>query len=178
MTDTDTLADLYRHMEWADAAVWGAVLRSDGARADAKLRELLRHLHLVQRAFLRAWRGEEAGAPYPEFDDAAPLMEWGRAYYAEARAHLASLGGESLSGPLPVPWASMVERRLGRPPEVTSLGETLLQVALHTTYHRGQVNTRLRELGGEPPLTDYIAWLWQGRPAPAWPGDAAKGGRP
>jgi len=172
LTNADMLTDLYRHMEWADAAVWGAVLRSEAARADAKLRAYLHHLHVVQRAFLRAWRGEPRDAPYPEFDDAPPLMEWGRGYYAEAHAHLAAVGGERLPEPMPVPWASMVERRLGRPPEVTSLGETLLQVALHTAYHRGQINARLRELGGEPPLTDYIAWLWQGRPAPVWP-DAA-----
>jgi hypothetical protein len=33
-------------------------------------------------------------------------------------------------------------------------------------YHRGQVATRLRERGGEPPLTDFIAWIWMHRPAP------------
>ena len=26
----------------------------------------------------------------------------------------------------------------------------------------------LRELGGEPPATDLIVWLWKGRPAPDW----------
>ena len=36
----------------------------------------------------------------------------------------------------------------------------------HSTYHRGQVNARLREIGAEPPLVDYIAWLWFDRPAP------------
>jgi len=41
-------------------------------------------------------------------------------------------------------------------------------VALHSLYHRGQVNARLREVGGTPPLVDYIAWLWFGRPAAEW----------
>jgi uncharacterized damage-inducible protein DinB len=40
---------------------------------------------------------------------------------------------------------------------------------MHSTYHRGQVNARLRELGIEPPLTDYIAWIWFGRPEAEWP---------
>ena len=35
-------------------------------------------------------------------------------------------------------------------------------------YHRGQNATRLRELGGEPPLTDFVAWLWKGRPDGKW----------
>ena len=44
-----------------------------------------------------------------------------------------------------------------------------MQVALHSTYHRGQINARIRELGGEPPLTDFIAWVWAGKPQPSWP---------
>jgi uncharacterized damage-inducible protein DinB len=165
----NTLTDLYRHMEWADAAVWAAVLASESGREDAKLRGYLHHLHVVQRAFLRAWRGEPRETPYPSFDDAPSLMLWGRAYYGEALAHLGALSDEEVSGPMPVPWASMVERALGRAPEATTVGETVLQVALHSLYHRGQVNARLREVGGEPPLVDYIAWVWQGRPAPSWP---------
>ncbi|HEX8116104.1 MAG TPA: DinB family protein [Pyrinomonadaceae bacterium] len=164
----NTIRDLYRHMEWADASVWAAVLSSEGGRTDARLRELLYHLHVVQRAFLRAWRGEPREPPYPTFEDAAPLALWGRAYYGEAFAHLESLGEANASEPMPLPWASMVAQRLGRAPEVTNVGETALQVALHSTYHRGQVNARLKEVGGTPPLVDYIAWVWMGRPAADW----------
>lgn len=163
------LNDLYRHMEWADAAVWAAVLASEGGRGDAKLREYLHHLHVVQRAFLRAWRGEAYETPYPAFDDGPSLMRWGRTYYGEAFAHLETLSDEKVSEPMPVPWASMVERALGRAPGMTTVGETVLQVALHSLYHRGQINARLREVGGEPPLVDYIAWVWLGRPGPGWP---------
>ena len=164
-----TLTDLYRHMEWADAAVWTAVLDNDAGRTDAKLRETLYHLHVVQRAFLRVWRGEPRETPYPTFDDAQSLMRWGRTYYDEAMSHLESLSDEQVSQAMPVPWAAMVEQRLGRAPETTSVGETAMQVALHSTYHRGQINARLRVVGGEPPLTDYIAWVWLGRPAANWP---------
>ena len=44
----------------------------------------------------------------------------------------------------------------------------MLQIPLHSLYHRGQVNARLREVGGEPPTVDYIAWMWLGRPAAEW----------
>ena len=158
-------------MEWADAEVWAAVLASEGGRTDAKLRGLLHHLHVVQRAFLRTWRGEPRDAPYPSFDDARSLMRWGRGYYTEAFAHLAALSDDEMVAPLPVPWSTMVAQRLGRAPEMTTVGETALQVALHSQYHRGQINTRLRDVGGEPPLVDYIAWVWLGRPDPAWPPD-------
>jgi hypothetical protein len=32
----------------------------------------------------------------------------------------------------------------------------------------GQVNVRLRELGCEPPLVDFIAWIWLGQPSADW----------
>ena len=40
-------------------------------------------------------------------------------------------------------------------------------------YHRGQVARRLRELGVEPPLTDFIAWAPMDRPAAEWGDDEA-----
>ena len=67
-----------------------------------------------------------------------------------------------------MPWAKQIEAQLGRPPAISTLADTCFQVASHSTYHRGQVNARLRELGAEPPLVDYIAWIWFGRPTPSW----------
>jgi uncharacterized damage-inducible protein DinB len=169
MINLTTLTDLYRHMEWADAAIWASVAASQSGQTDEKLREYLYHLHLVQRAFLRTWRGEAREAPYPTFSDSRSLMLWGRSYYGEAASFLETLNDEKVSEPMPVPWAAMVERRLGRAPETTSIGETALQVVLHSTYHRGQANARLRNVGVEPPLVDYIAWIWLGRPLADWP---------
>jgi uncharacterized damage-inducible protein DinB len=166
-----TITDLYRHMEWADAAVWAAVLASENGTVDAKLRQYLNHLHLVQHAFLRSWRGELREAPYPTFDDARSLMSWGRSYYTEVFLHLTTLSDQQLSQLMPAPWLEMVEHKLGHAPRPTTVADTLLQVALHSTYHRGQINARLREAGGEPPLVDYLIWVWFGKPAPTWPPD-------
>jgi len=169
MINKKTLTDLYRHMEWADAMVWASVLASEVAQTDARLQKYLYHLHVTQRAFLRTWRNEPREAPYPTFNDARSLMLWSRDYYGEAFAYLKGLSDKNLSEPMPVPWAAMVERRLGYAPETTTMGETALQVAMHSLYHRGQINARLRDIGGEPPLVDYIAWVWLGRPSPEWP---------
>ena len=58
MLSIDALRELVQHMEWADATVWRSVLAHEGARKDPRLRDLLTHLHLVQRLFLMVWRNE------------------------------------------------------------------------------------------------------------------------
>jgi uncharacterized damage-inducible protein DinB len=168
--DIKTITDLYRHMQWADAKVWASLLESESGRSDQKVRDYLYHLHMVQNAFLRIWRGVPRETPFPTFDDAPSLMEWARANYGELFTHLETLTDEKLAEPMDMPWADMIEKQLGRKPEGTLVGNTVLQVVLHSMYHRGQVNARLREVGVAPPLVDYIAWLWIGRPAAEWPG--------
>src|SRR5262249_15513529 len=162
------LKDLYRHMEWADALVWRALLRSESARADEKIREYFYHLHLVQHAWLRAWRGQANDSAFPKFDDARSLMRWGRDYYEAIFAQFENLTEESISAEMKLPWAEIVERELGRAPERISIRETMLQIPLHSLYHRGQVNARLRAVGGEPATVDYIVWLWLDRPEADW----------
>ncbi len=162
------LRDLYQHMEWADAAVWRAVLTSPEACADQKLKEYFYHLHLVQRAFLRAWRGEPRETTYPTFDDGHELMLWGRSYFGDVFEHFETLTDEQLSQPAQLPWADIVEKELGRKPEMLSVAEMMLQVPMHSQYHRGQINARLRTVGGEPPRVDYIVWVWLGRPEADW----------
>jgi uncharacterized damage-inducible protein DinB len=167
--DPESLRELSRHMQWADALVWAAALPHPAATGDPALRGKLFHVHMVQRAFLSAWRGEAITSPPAEPPDLPTTLRSARDYYPELAAFLSGLGEDELVRPVVLPWAGRFARRLGREPEAPTLAETILQVAMHSTYHRGQVNARLRELGIEPPLTDYIAWLWFGRPEPEWP---------
>ena len=165
----EELRELAGHMEWADALVWGAALSNDGAGADASLRAKLAHTHAVQRLFLSVWRGAPLARPPAEPPELKTTLEAARAYYADLARFLGALGEGELARPVALPWAKGFAARLGREPETPTLAETVMQVAMHSTYHRGQVNARLRELGAEPPLTDYIAWVWFGRPAARWP---------
>jgi len=167
------LQDLYRHLEWAEARVWTAVLGADAAVADPELRDRLHHVHLTQRAFLDVWTGQPVGR-YREqrFPSLRELYAWARPYYAAVARFLDSVTAEDLSTPTPVPWARYFAKERGGAVGTTTLAETLFQVTAHSTYHRAQVNTRLRVLGLTPPLVDYIAWLWLERPAPRWPSGA------
>lgn len=171
------LRQLIRHMEWADAEVWRAVQAHEPAGRDSRLRELLTHLHVVQRLFLVVWQKQpfDPSKGRPEFATAADLRAWARTYYPEANDFLDALDRQVLTEGVSMPWIESFEAQLGRTFSTPTLGETMFQVTSHSTYHRGQVNARLREIGGEPPLVDYIAWIWFGRPEPDWslPGVAA-----
>ena len=156
------LADLYGHQAWADAEHWRALQAHPAALADATLFERLYHIHAVQRAFLCVATGE----PYQrraasEFDPPA-LLAWAREYHAAAAELIARLDGAALARPAHVSWFK-------DPPVSLTLEQALTQAAMHSHYHRGQNATRLRELGGVPPLTDLIVWWWKGRPAAQWP---------
>lgn len=162
------LHTLITHMEWADALIWRTVASSPGCRQDHRLLELLHHLHTVQWVYLQIWRGEAPAArELKEFADLAALAAWVRPYYPEARAFLQGLSRDELSRECRMPWADQVAKRFGSAGSAT-VAETVLQVVLHSGYHRGQIASRIRELGSDPPLTDFIAWAWQERPAPEW----------
>jgi uncharacterized damage-inducible protein DinB len=166
MFSLDSLRDLYRHMEWADATVWEAAAPLAAATIDERLRRLLLHTHVVQRAFLNVWTGRPMEFPEPEtFQTLAEVRAWGEPYYLEVVQFFDVLDPQRLVEPVTMPWLAEFEQQTGKRFAQPTLGETIFQVTSHSTYHRAQVNTRLRELGVEPPLVDYIAWVWFGRPA-------------
>jgi uncharacterized damage-inducible protein DinB len=169
MFPRELLSDLLRHMEWADARVWAAI--PEAAPVDKRLAELLVHLHVVQRAFLTIWTAGDVRSIFrkPEdFPSWSAIRAWARPCYGELSAFIGGVSDMHLSGPVELPWSAQIAERVGRPPGPTTLGETCFQVTSHSTHHRGQVNARLRELSLEPPLVDYIAWLWVERPSPEW----------
>lgn len=156
-------------MTWADATIWSAV--SSRLPSDARLRQLLVHLHVVQRAFHAMWTGGDARAVVRQADDfptLADLRSWARDCSTEAWRFVHGVAPARLDERLELPWAGQLSAQRGRTAGPTTLGETCFQVASHSTYHRGQINLRLREIGGTPPLVDYIAWIWFGRPAAEW----------
>jgi uncharacterized damage-inducible protein DinB len=174
----ETLRELMHHMEWADACVWRILLAHPPAVQDSRLRDLLLHLHGVQRAFLAMWTGQPLDASAAAALDLPAAVAHVRAYYRDLHAAAAAFTDDMLRRPIVMPGLERFEEQVGRRFEAPTLAETMLQVASHSTYHRGQVNARLREVGAEPPLVDYIAWIWFGRPAPDWAPAVSPGASP
>jgi len=48
----------------------------------------------------------------------------------------------------------------------TSINDTILHVINHSTHHRGQIVSMIRQMGMAPPVTDFVAWERLGKPDP------------
>jgi uncharacterized damage-inducible protein DinB len=157
------LDELYAHQEWADATHWRAMEAHPPALADRAIRERLHHIHLVQSAFLWVMGPRTAqfamtkAEDYPNMGD---LKNFAQGIHSEMAAMLGGMTEARLAEMIEVPWF--------QPPLKISVRHALMQAAMHSHYHRGQNATRLRELGGAPPGTDFIVWLKDGQPAAQW----------
>ena len=157
------LRDMYGHQEWADAEHWRAFGALEAARDYTPLRERLHHIHLVQRMFVWAV-GDRATPPTPstpaDFAAIDDLKAYARGSHDQIRRLLDGLTDARMAESVSMPWFT--------PPLTLTVESALAQMAMHSHYHRGQNAVVLRELGGEPPITDLIVWLWKGRPAADW----------
>jgi uncharacterized damage-inducible protein DinB len=156
------LDELYGHQEWADAEHWRALEAHPPALADRAIRERLHHIHLVQSAFL--WvvgprTAQFAMTKVEDYPSMADLKAFARKVHTELAAMLGAMD-DHLAETAEVPWF--------QPPLKISVRHALMQAAMHSHYHRGQNATRLRELGGVPPMTDFIVWVRNGQPAAHW----------
>src|SRR6185436_15096998 len=163
------VTNLARHMEWADATLWAAILASPSAQEDARLAETLHHVHLVQHLFRQAW----SGLPFQlrdraDFTDIHELAQWGRQAHGDIGAFISISDTVEFDREIRMPWATHFESMANRPAAPHTVGESILQVAMHTSHHRGQLCTRLRQLEVVPPTIDFIVWLWSGRPGADW----------
>ena len=169
--DLKDCKELLGHAEWADALIWKAVLAC--GQEDVELRGRIHHLHLVQWTYLHLWLGEKAKPrELSAFPTLAGIRAWAQEYYRELPSYLGAVSGAEVAAHVRFPWADGLVQRFGRAQLVT-WGESVLQVAMHSSYHRGQVARRLRELGAEPPLTDFVAWIWMDRPEADWGSEEA-----
>ncbi len=157
------LDELFAHQEWADAEHWRAFEAHPAALEDKAIRERLLHIHRVQHALLWATNPVKTDFAFkkPEdFSSLGELKKYAREGLNGMKELLKSLSPDNMEEMIEVVWF--------KPPLKISRRHALTQAAMHSHYHRGQNGTRLRELGGVPPTTDFIVWLRDGQPAPRW----------
>ena len=174
MANLENTTLLLQHMQWADAEVWKKVLVFEATLNDERIKKLLYHLHQVQYAFNFLWNELPIEIPKPdEFTDLKSIAKWGFAYQQKLNDFLSLPKSDEKDKVIQIPWSIFIERKTGKKVVPATLEETMMQVASHSTYHRGQINTRFRELGGEPANVDFIVWIWLGKPKEDW-GDVSQ----
>ena len=154
----ETLVRLYDHLEWADAAVIENLGRA--AVPPEKALEIFAHVLAAEKLWLERINGRGAAKivvwPKLAVKDCAPLAK------ANANAFRMVLDSTAEAG-----LERTVTYTTSKGDEFTStLGDILLHVALHCSYHRGQVAFAVRSGGGEPVNTDYINYVRSYRKSP------------
>ncbi len=146
----DHLARLIGHLEWADRLVLAALRAADPVLP--MWRELYAHVLGAEHVWLARVTGATPRvAVWPQLDlDACGSLA------AENAAGLRRLA------------ASLSDGGAARRVRYTnsagagfenSVEDILLHLALHGSYHRGQIAAAMRQGGAEPAPTDYIAFI-------------------
>lgn len=142
---------LFAHMAWADRRLLALLAETPSAQTPSVLRTVA-HLVAAERIWLLRLRGEDSAAQpvWPEMS-----LEQATAMAAEnAAAYARLLAGLAAGGAAEIEYANSRGDRFR-----TRAEDVLLHVALHGSYHRGQIAAAVRAAGGEPVNTDYVAFV-------------------
>jgi uncharacterized damage-inducible protein DinB len=164
MTATkEHLTSMFEYVRWGDNLIMRAArsvpdegyYREQGISVGS-IHKLLVHAMAAQWIWLSRWRGEsptrlETHDDYPTRD--ALEQRW-------PLVHSAVL--DFLSMQTPKSLGRMLEYRNNKG-EVCALplGDQVLYVIDHSTYHRGQQNTMIKRAGGTPAAVAYVMYCFQ-----------------
>lgn len=143
------ISRLVAHLAWADARTLEALRAMHAAPIDAL--RLFGHVLAAEQVWISRIDGRAPNVPvWPslELHECEALAARNQAAFAKH----AAAPPESL--------ARAVRYRNTKGEEyVNTVEDILLHVALHGSYHRGQVARIVRAEGGAPHATDYIAFI-------------------
>jgi uncharacterized damage-inducible protein DinB len=152
---------LFAYNSWSNAmfftaaeALSPAKLDSPAASSFASLRGTLAHIASAEWIWLQRWLGESPGSP-PSWLSEPGLPELRNrlhAVEADRERFLAALSEGDLE-------RVVSYRTLNGQPWSNRLCDLMRHAVNHSTYHRGQAATQLRQLGETPPNTDLIRYL-------------------
>jgi uncharacterized damage-inducible protein DinB len=154
--------DLHRHQAWADAEHWRCVLVHGPAREDAAIKERLTHIHGAQQIWMARW--QDLPWTFPKADDfptLEDLLHFAKSCHVTLLQYVAQIKETDLS-------RVIKGKRVNGDPFESSFLDTLIHVAHHSDYHRGQNATRMRELGSKMSPTGWIDWTRLNKAEASW----------
>jgi uncharacterized damage-inducible protein DinB len=162
----DDLPSLYAYTRWADGRMLeaaGKLTPEDYAKVPTpgwtSVQATLYHLAGAITIWARRLSGESvnewpAEDQYRTLDDAGRILREGHDAFDRL---IGALRPEQLA-------AVWTYRNLKGQVYSAPLWAYYRHVANHATYHRGQVASKLRLLGIEPPVTDFVMWAIEQTP--------------
>jgi uncharacterized damage-inducible protein DinB len=158
--DTSTLQSSFAYKAWANDEALKAMARLDdpvlAADRDIALR-ILNHTYIVDRIFAANLRRMEHGyqapnaALLPALEELAQAMRNSDQWYI---AYVAGLGAAELAERIDFTFTDGAPGRMSR-------AEMLMHVALHGSYHRGQLGLLMLKNGLAPPNDGFTTYLHQ-----------------
>jgi len=158
--DLRTIGELYRYNSWANERVLGAVSRvsqADFSRdlksSHGSMRDTLTHVVWSEWIWLQRWKGVSPTVVFsaPDFPTVDSLRQRFRSVAAERSAFVRDQTADQMVQPVEY---KNVRGEIWRYP----LWQQLYHVVNHSTYHRGQLTTMLRQLGATPAATDFLVY--------------------
>lgn len=159
--DRDHALKLFEYHHWAGDRAFEAVSAITVEQLDRAWggsfktgRGLLSHVVGAELVWLQRWQGTtpKAIAPFPPgYAGRDFATEW-RKVRTDQREFLSEMPHDRLS-------TDFTYRNLKGETTTFNFAEILQHVVNHGTYHRGQITHLLRDLGLEPPSTDYIVFI-------------------
>ena len=160
MIDVGTIRELYGYNRWASARIFETVrpltpeqFGRDLGSSYPSVRDTLAHVVGGEWLWLQRWKGSSPKIVFEpaDFPRAEALEARWREVEADQRVFLDALTNERL--------ASMVRyvNPQGQPWEYP-LWRQMYHLVNHSSYHRGQVTTMVRQLGSRAVPTDFLVF--------------------
>jgi uncharacterized damage-inducible protein DinB len=151
----ELLEELAHYQIWADSEHWKALHQNGAVLDDPEIRKRLNHMVTALRMLTLLARG---GTP-----DFSAMKDIESAEQLEAAQRDAN--ADVMEALKIVDLQKMIALPRGpRGPWEAPAGVLLLQAMTHSLHHRAQNASRLRQLGVNPPMTDFVLWYANGRP--------------
>jgi uncharacterized damage-inducible protein DinB len=156
----ETIRDLYLYNHWANQRTLASVapLSSEQftrgmGNSFSSVRDTVAHILGAEWIWLERWLGRSPKAllPASDFPTVDALHQRWATVEQDRNSFLQTLTPERLQQS--ISYINLRGQNLAYP-----LWQQVMHVVNHSSYHRGQVTTLLRQLGAEPQNTDFLGY--------------------
>jgi len=157
----DDIRTLYKYNDWANHRITSATRPLDNSAFTRNLgnsfgsvRDTLAHIWWAEWIWLERWQGRSPrqAVVFSDFPNVDALEKRWTEVERNRQSFLERLTDDMLSRR--IAYQNLADQRWEY-----SLGQMMQHLMNHSTYHRGQIVTMLRQLGAKSVSTDYLLYF-------------------